>query len=118
MRSSLSAPLLLLLLQCVDAQAPTHSKCRFAELYTIEDIPHNSTKFLQDVFYWEGQFHQDGVGYNQQNGMTYDGVGLDSNTGLAKISARRPFSSASQEVEGAPHINRTFVLTSSSRSRS
>lgn len=75
----------------------SHSSCRFAPLYSQADILHNSTAFAQDVFYWEGQFHQNNVGYNTVNAMTYDGTLLNPETGLANNSEKHPFSAASKE---------------------
>jgi hypothetical protein len=79
-------------------QTSSHSPCRFSHLYSQDDILANSTAFAWDVFYWEGQFHQNRVGYNTQNGMTYDGTLLDPNTGFANFSGGHPFSAASKEV--------------------
>jgi hypothetical protein len=78
--------------------APSHSPCRFSPKYTQDDIFRNSTAFVNDIFYWDGQFHQDGVGYNSQNGLTYDGVLLNQTTGLANMSERHDFSAASKEA--------------------
>ena len=75
----------------------SHSPCRFAPLYSQADILHNSTAFTEDVFYWEGQFHQNNVGYNTANAMTYDGTLLNPETGLANNSEKHPFSAASKE---------------------
>jgi hypothetical protein len=77
---------------------PSHSPCRFAPLYTQDEILRNSTPFAQDVFYWEGQFHQNNVGYNTANAMTYDGTLLNPQTGLANASEKHPFSAASKEA--------------------
>lgn len=79
-------------------QVPAHSPCRFSPLYTFDDIVANSTPFINDVFYWEGQFHQNSVGYNTINGLTYDGCLLNQTTGLANFSGRHDFSAASKEV--------------------
>ena len=83
----------------VPRQAPSHSPCRFSLRYTQDDIFHNSTAFVNDIFYWEGQFHQNGVGYNSVNGLTYDGCLLNQTTGLANMSERHDFSAASKEVQ-------------------
>ena len=81
--------------------AATHDNanppCRFSPLYSQADILRNPTPFAQDVFYWEGHFHQNNVGYNTANGMTYDGTLLDPVTGLANASEKHPFSAASKE---------------------
>src|SRR5690349_1628624 len=79
-------------------QSSSHSPCRFSPLYSQGDILHNSTAFAWDVFYWEGQFHQNNVGYNTMNGMTYDGTLLNPSTGLANKSGLHQFSAASKEV--------------------
>lgn len=85
-------------------QASTPSPCRFSPLYSQDDILRNSTPFAWDVFYWEGQFHQDGIGYNAMNGMTYDGVLLNRTTGLASVSEMYSSSAASREVRYKAHV--------------
>ena len=85
----------------------SHSPCRFAPLYTQADILRNSTAFAEDVFYWEGQFHQNNVGYNTANAMTYDGTLLNPQTGLANASEKHPFSAASKEsLQVSSHSDR------------
>lgn len=42
----------------------------------------NSTDFEANVFYWDGQFHKDGVGYDQSTGATIDHIVLGYATGL------------------------------------
>lgn len=79
----------------VSASVPTHSKCRFSPLYSQDDILRNSTPYAWDVFYWEGHFHQNNVGYNTANGMSYDGTLLNSTTGLA--TQKHDFSASSKE---------------------
>ena len=79
-------------------QTFSHSPCRFAPNFTQAEIIANSSSFLDDIFYWEGQFHQNRVGYNTANGMTYDGTLLDPNTGNANFSGLHQFSAASKEV--------------------
>src|SRR2546429_6582988 len=49
----------------------------------------------ETAFHWEGQFHQDDVGYNTANGMSYDGTLLNGITGVA--TEKHPFSAASKE---------------------
>lgn len=71
------------------------STCRFSPLYTQDDILQNSTAYAWDVVYWEGHFHQNNVGYNTANGMSYDGTLLNSTTGIA--TAKHDFSAASKE---------------------
>lgn len=96
-----SVLLLLFLCSIVTAvslpRRSSHSPCRFAPLYSQADILHNSTAFAEDVFYWEGQFHQNNVGYNIANAMTYDGTLLNPETGFANNSGKHPFSAASKE---------------------
>ena len=89
----------------------TPSKCRFSPLYSRDDILRNSTAFADDIFYWEGHFHQNNVGYNTANGMTYDGTLLNSTTGLA--SEKHPFSAASKEVCRSPKSS-VHILTTGS----
>ena len=97
--SNMLSPLIFLLWSSVVKadSLPSHSPCRFAPLYSQADILHNSTAFAEDVFYWEGQFHQNGVSYNQENAMTYDGTLLNPHTGFANASEKHPFSAASKE---------------------
>ena len=73
--------------------------CRFAPLFTQEEILANPEPFIQDVLYWEGKFAQPGIGYDGANGMSYDGTLLDPVTGLALANAagRHNFSAASKE---------------------
>jgi hypothetical protein len=74
------------------------SPCRFSPLYTQEDVLKNPDKFEWDLLYWEGKFHQDGVGYNITSALTYDGTLLDPTTGEANATGRHEFSAASKEV--------------------
>lgn len=69
--------------------------CRFSPGYSQAGILQNPKAFANDIFYWEGHFHANNVGYNTANGMTYDGTLLDSKTGLA--TDKHPFSAASKE---------------------
>jgi hypothetical protein len=84
--------------------APHHKKsveappCRFAPTYSQKDVLNNPDAFANDFLYWEGKFHQNGVGYNTANGMTYDGTLLDPTTGIARVGGGHPFSAASKEV--------------------
>eukprot|EP01121_Diplochlamys_sp_Union-15-3_P001464 TRINITY_DN11268_c0_g1_i1.p1 TRINITY_DN11268_c0_g1~~TRINITY_DN11268_c0_g1_i1.p1 ORF type:complete len:532 (+),score=71.97 TRINITY_DN11268_c0_g1_i1:51-1646(+) len=76
----------LLILFCtlfslIGADAPT---CRFALKYTTDEISSCGscrTQFIQDVMFWEGHFHQPGVGYHAATGLTYDGHGINYTTG-------------------------------------
>ena len=85
-------------------QVPAPSLCRFSPRYSQDDIFRNSTAFVKDIFHWEGSFHQNKVGLNTGNGLTYDGCLLNSTTGLANFSEKHPFSAASKEVS-----NRAFT---------
>lgn len=99
MHPTLTAQAILILVFSFSyAQPAPHSPCRFSSLYGMRDILTNSSSFLNDVFYWEGQFHNSQVAYNPQNGMSYDGCLLDQTTGLANLTERHPFSAASKEV--------------------
>lgn len=71
--------------------------CRFSLQYSQQDVIANTDAFIWDLLYWEGHFHQNSVGYNAANGMTYDGTLLDPRTGIANISGLHPFSAASKE---------------------
>lgn len=62
--------------------APHHSRCRFSLDFSQDQLIKNSTDFEANVFYWDGQFHQDGVGYDQSTGTTIDHVVLGYDTGL------------------------------------
>ncbi|KAK5938720.1 hypothetical protein PMZ80_008912 [Knufia obscura] len=62
--------------------APQHAVCRFSPQFSHDEILHNSTAFEASIFYWDGQFHQDSVGYHQQNGLTIDNTMLGYATGL------------------------------------
>lgn len=79
-------------------QSVTHSPCRFAPLYNQSEIRKNPGPFVWDTLYWDGRFHQNSVGYNTANGMTYDGTLLDPTTGIANFSGLHQFSAASKEV--------------------
>ncbi len=70
--------------------------CRFALDWTQDDVVKNSDQFEWDLLYWEGQFHQNDVSYNSENGMSYDGTQLDWVTG--ERTKKHPFSAASKEV--------------------
>jgi hypothetical protein len=74
------------------------SSCRYALKYSQKQLMSNPDGFINDMLYWEGHFHQNGVGYNTANGMTYDGTQIDLNTGLAAPGLRHNFSASSKEV--------------------
>jgi hypothetical protein len=75
------------------AKAPS---CRFASQYTQQQVLRDPSKFINDMLYWEGQFHQNNVSYNTANGMSYDGTNIDWVTGERTV--KHPFSAASKEV--------------------
>jgi hypothetical protein len=76
--------------------SPSISHCRYSPEYSQSDVLSNPDRFACEVFYWEGRFHQNGVGFNTANGMTYDGSYLNPKTGFA--TSRHNFSAASKEV--------------------
>ena len=88
----------LVIAAALPGQLPSHGPCRFSPSYSESELAANPTGYLADVFYWEAQFHQNGIGYNTVNGLTYDGCILNQTTGFANISERHDFSAASKEV--------------------
>ena len=72
------------------------SSCRFVLDWTQQDVLEHTNEFIWDMLYWEGQFHQNNVSYNTQNGMSYDGTQLDWTTG--ERTEKHTFSAASKEV--------------------
>ncbi|CAF0990223.1 unnamed protein product [Rotaria sp. Silwood1] len=58
--------------------------CRFADLFTIDDLVYNRNdaihRFKMHMCLWEGKFGY-GVGYNHEIGITYDGHKIDYTTG-------------------------------------
>jgi hypothetical protein len=72
--------------------------CRFSKKFTQQQLLEDSATFVWDMVFWEGKFHQNGIGYNTANGMTYDGTLLDPLTGLHNLSGLHPFSAASKEA--------------------
>ncbi|CAF0823658.1 unnamed protein product [Didymodactylos carnosus] len=58
--------------------------CRFADLFTIDDLLYNRNNaihhFKMNISLWEGKFGN-GVGYNNVTGITYDGHKIDHETG-------------------------------------
>jgi hypothetical protein len=74
--------------------------CRFALEWSQDEVLSNPDGFIDDLLYWEGQFHQNNVSYNTGNGMSYDGTQLDWVTG--QRTAKHPFSAASKEVRRCP----------------
>ncbi|KAF2727161.1 putative GPI anchored protein [Polyplosphaeria fusca] len=73
------------------------STCRFSPQFTRRQVLTSGDDFVWHMLYWEGRFHQNNVGYNTANGMTYDGTLLDPQTGLHNLSGLHPFSAASKE---------------------
>ena len=76
--------------------ASSEPSCRFAHQYTQEQVLQNPSKFINDVLFWEGKFHQNNISYNSGNGMSYDGTNIDWVTGERTV--KHPFSAASKEV--------------------
>ena len=77
--------------------------CRFALQWSQDEILAKTEGFIWDMLYWEGKFHQDGIAYNQANGMTYDGSQIDWVTG--EKTKKHIFSAASKEVNNAHKPN-------------
>ncbi|PCG91800.1 Hypothetical protein PENO1_060780 [Penicillium occitanis (nom. inval.)] len=75
--------------------ASSEPSCRFAHQYTQEQVLQNPSKFINDVLFWEGKFHQNNISYNSGNGMSYDGTNIDWVTGEGTV--KHPFSAASKE---------------------
>jgi hypothetical protein len=98
MHSFIFISAVLLLLWHSEAAPATRAlpECRFAPTFTQQQVLNNPDAFISDVLYWEGKFHQNNVGYNTANGMSYDGTLLDPTTGQA--TQKHPFSAASKEV--------------------
>lgn len=88
------APIIVVLVSLIVSVSSSPS-CRFATTYTASQIIADPNSFLSDLLFWEGKFHQNEIGYNTANGMSYDGTLLDSVTGLN--GDKHPFSAASKE---------------------
>ncbi len=77
-----------------------HSQeCRYASRYDIRDLVSSETvrnRFMLEMAFWEGKFNVDGLGVNRASGLTYDGHGIDYDTGLPHLPAHS-FSAASKE---------------------
>ncbi|EFA78326.1 hypothetical protein PPL_08977 [Heterostelium album PN500] len=74
-------------------------QCRFASLYTQNQLYNDPTaqqSFINNVLYWEGNFHQHLVGINAESAYTYDGHTLDYATGELH-SPLHTFSAPSKE---------------------
>lgn len=70
-----------------EQQSVTHEICRFTHWFTQDSLisdgaSFNATYLEQNIFYWDGQFHQDGVGYHQLTGMTIDHILVGYTTGV------------------------------------
>lgn len=72
--------LLVLVVEYLHGQNP----CRYADLFTIDDLVSNRNdarhRFKMHMFFWEGNFGYN-VGYNHELGVTYDGHEIDYVTG-------------------------------------
>lgn len=78
--------------------APSRT-CLFARTSDPKDLllsPRARQEFLENVMFWEGQFHQDQIGMDAGTGMTYDGHRLDVITGLP-IGTPHLFTAPSKE---------------------
>jgi hypothetical protein len=78
--------------------------CRFAPTFSKDDLFKNKGTqqlFLDHVMYFDGFFHQHGIGINEKSGLTYDGCPLDETTGL-KTDGLHTFSASSKE---SLHLN-------------
>jgi hypothetical protein len=98
--SILPASLLAVILPVVVAPSTPSQDvphCRFSPQFTQAEVLSSTEAFVSDLLYWEGRFHQNNVGYNGANGMTYDGTLLNTRTGVADINGLHPFSAASKE---------------------
>jgi hypothetical protein len=98
--------LLALLGAAIAAPAESHGDnspppCRFALQWSQDQILAKTDEFIWDMLYWEGKFHQDGIAYNQVNGMSYDGSQIDWVTG--ERTEKHTFSAASKEVTFPTH---------------
>ena len=71
------------------------TSCRFALDWSQDQVLSDTDNFISEVLYWEGGFHQDGIAYNEANGMSYDGSQIDWITGEA--TEKHTFSAASKE---------------------
>lgn len=87
---------LLILLLVASANADTN--CRFANLFTTQDVFSNTTVrdvFLRKYASWEARFMK-GIGIDRATGLTYDGQRLDVASGLP-FGLPHTFSAASKE---------------------
>ena len=89
----------LAFLACFLLLASCQPTCRFAHQYTQEQLGASEEaqqRYIESIMYWEGKFHQDGVGINFASGLTYDGHPLNYTTGEI-TGDPHPFSAASKE---------------------
>ena len=75
-----------------------HAQCRFSPTFTQENVLSDPDSYAWEMMYWEGQFHTNDIGYNTENGMTYDGTLIDPVTGQNIVSEKHVFSAASKEA--------------------
>jgi len=75
-----------------------HAQCRFSPTFTQENVLSDPDSYAWEMMYWEGQFHANDIGYNTENGMTYDGTLIDPVTGQHNVSEKHVFSAASKEA--------------------
>ncbi|KAF2071198.1 hypothetical protein CYY_007484 [Polysphondylium violaceum] len=88
--------------------------CRFAPLYSMNDILENEesiNSFIENVLYWEGNFQTDGVGINIATGYTYDGHALDYSTGEIASYGLHNFSAPSKESIHLGMLARALIST-------
>ncbi|KAH7309627.1 putative GPI anchored protein [Stachybotrys elegans] len=71
-------------------------RCRFALEWSQDQLLADPDAFAWDLLYWEGKFHQNGLAYSSRNGMSYDGIQLDWDTGAH--THLHTFSAASKEA--------------------
>ncbi|KAL0482233.1 hypothetical protein AKO1_011119 [Acrasis kona] len=80
------------------------NSCRFAREYNTDDVYTSLNKreeLMNTISYWEGKFYVHDIGYNAVSGLTYDGHGIEFESGL-KHDPKHPFSASSKE---SLHLN-------------
>jgi hypothetical protein len=80
----------------VFSQQPT---CRFAKQVSIDRLLNDNSyqhQFIMNMTYWEGKFATDGIGLDIKSGLTFDGHGIDYNSGELH-DPQHTFSAASKE---------------------
>jgi hypothetical protein len=75
-----------------------HAQCRFSPTFSQDSVLSDPDSYAWEMMYWEGQFHANDIGYNTDNGMTYDGTLIDPITGRNNVSEKHVFSAASKEA--------------------